>query len=91
MKNLFIIRECIWWPHLTFAEVECCSSQRVQTHVTHSLSALRRELVFCVAGEYSSHTHTHTHTLSLSLCLSLSLSISLSRLQTPSEIQRAYP
>ena len=40
--------------------------------ITHSLSAFRRELVFCIAGEYSSHTHTHTHTLSLSLSLSLS-------------------
>jgi len=62
MKNLLIIRECIWWPHVTFAEVGCCYSQRVQTNVTQSLSAFRREMVFCVAGEYSAHTHTHTHT-----------------------------
>jgi hypothetical protein len=73
MKNLLIIRESIWWPHLTFAEVEFCSSQRVRTDVMHSLSSFRRELVFCIAGEYSSHTHIHTHTLSLSLSLSVAV------------------
>jgi len=41
MKNLLIIRESIWWPHLAFAEVECCPSQRVRTvlHIPFPLSA----------------------------------------------------